>query len=141
MLVGELRKCPRSVALLRRILDFLTLYRDLGLIQVEDANLPQLKQVNAVSGVGIGSTVIDGAFQALVQTRLDNHPDGFSLPHNLARKMAKSTQFQSVKHKFGSPAADFAEFPIKLDILGLNISQGYTHPGLGIEMGRMKFTR
>jgi len=94
------------------------LYRDLGLIQVEDASLPRLRQINAVSGVGIGSTVIDGAFQVLVQKRLDSHPDGYSLPQTLPRKMAKSTQFQSVKHKFGSPAADFAEFPFKLDILG-----------------------
>jgi len=119
----------------------LILYRDLGLIEIEDATIPRLKQVDAVSGVGIGSTMIDSAFQELVQRRLQQHPDGYSFPPELPRKLSKCTQFQSIKHKFGSPAANLPEFPIKLDILGLNISQACTSPGLGIDKGRMRFSK
>ncbi|KAF4625520.1 hypothetical protein G7Y89_g12649 [Cudoniella acicularis] len=114
---------------------------DLGLVQVENAKLPTLKQVNAVSGVGIGSTLIDNSFELLVQARLDSHPDGNTLSQNLARKIARSTQFQSFKHKFGSAVGDFPEYKFKLDILGLNISQNFSHPGLGIERGRIIFSK
>jgi hypothetical protein len=137
MLVAVQRTCGNSQA----TETILTSYRDLGLIEIEDATIPRLSQVDAVSGVGIGSTMIDGAFQELVQRRLQKHPDGYSFPPELPRKLSKSTQFQSIKHKFGSPAANLPEFPIKLDILGLNISQACTSPGLGIDKGRMRFSK
>lgn len=117
---------------------------DLGLLEVVDSdpNLPSLKQVNAVKGVGIGSTMIDRAFQQLVQKRLNNHPDAqITLPPNLALKLARSTAFRAVKHNFGTELGDQHEYKLALYILGLNISQDYTHPGLRIERGRMIFSR
>jgi hypothetical protein len=117
---------------------------DLGLIEVVDSDphLPSLKQVNAVKGVGIGSTMIDRAFQQLVQRRLDNHPDAqVALPRNLAFKLSRSTTFRSIKHKFGTESGDHPEYKVALDRLGLGISQEFSHPGVRIERGRMIFSR
>jgi hypothetical protein len=117
---------------------------DLGLLEVTDANpqLPALKQVAAVKGVGIGSTMIDRAFQNLVQKRLNNNPDAkATLPRNLAQKLAKSTKFRAVKHNFGAGLGDQLEYKFALDRLGLGISQDYSHPGLRVERGRMHFSR
>ena len=117
---------------------------DLGLIEVVDSdpNLPSLKQVNAVKGVGIGSTMIDRAFQQLVQRRLDNNPDAqIVLPRNLAFKLSRSTAFRSIKHNFGTASGDHPEFKLALDRLGLGISREYSHPGVRIEQGRMIFSK
>lgn len=50
---------------------------DLGLVEVADPNpeRPALKQVTKVQGFGTGSTMIDQAFELLVQERLDTHSD------------------------------------------------------------------
>jgi hypothetical protein len=117
---------------------------DLGLIEVVDSDphLSSLKQVNAVKGVGIGSTMIDRAFQQLVQRRLDNHPDAqVVLPRNLAFKLSRSTAFRSIKHKFGTGSGDQPEYKLALDRLGLGINQEFSHPGLRVERGRMIFSR
>ena len=117
---------------------------DLGLLEVVDMNphLPALKQIAAVKSVGIGSTMIDRAFQNIVQRRLNNNPDAqVTLPSNLALKLARSTAFRAVKHNFGTGLGDQAEYKFALDRLGLGIPQTYTHPGLRIERGRMIFTR
>jgi hypothetical protein len=118
---------------------------DLGLLEVVDANprLPCLKQVAAVKGVGIGSTIIDRAFQHLVQRRLNNNPDVQStLPRNIALKLARSNAFRAVKHNFGT-GLDQPEYRFALDRLGLrtNINQDFNHPGLRVERGRMIFSK
>jgi hypothetical protein len=116
---------------------------DLGLLEVVDANpdLPGLKQVAAVKGVGIGSTMIDRAFQNAVQRRLNNNPDIQStLPRNLPSKLSRSTAFRAVKHNFGT-GSDHPEFKFALDRLGLGISQDFNHAGLRVERGRMVFSR
>jgi len=117
---------------------------DLGLLEVidSDPNLPSLKQVAAVKGVGIGSTMIDRAFQNAVQKRLNNNPDAQNaLPHNLALKLARSTAFRAVKHNFGTGLGDQPEYKFALHTLGLGVSQDLNHPGLRIERGRIIFTR
>ncbi|ESZ94388.1 hypothetical protein SBOR_5252 [Sclerotinia borealis F-4128] len=115
---------------------------DLGLVEVADPNpeRPALKQVAEVKGVGIGSTMIDRAFECLVQKRLDTHPD-IELPENLAHKLARGSSFQSIKHNFGSTSGNHAVYILRLDKLGLGIDKDLTHAGLRIERGRMHFSR
>lgn len=114
---------------------------DLGLIEILDAdpNKPSLKQVAAVKGIGIGSTMIDRAFERLVQNRLDENTH--SLPEDLAHKLARSSPFQSIKHNFGTKAANQIFYKLSLHSLGIGISRDYKHPGLRIEEGKMEFTR
>uniref|UniRef100_A0A0D2XVP4 Hsp70 protein n=1 Tax=Fusarium oxysporum (strain Fo5176) TaxID=660025 RepID=A0A0D2XVP4_FUSOF len=75
---------------------------DLALMRVTSTNssFPQLSQVAAVSGVGVGSSLIDRAFARLVSQRMAANPD-FKLPADFAARMARSQGFKSVKHKFG----------------------------------------
>ncbi|TVY50244.1 hypothetical protein LCER1_G008257 [Lachnellula cervina] len=115
---------------------------DLGLIEVHDANpkQPLLKQVAAVKGVGVGSTMIDRAFEALVQRKLNAHPDAM-LPKELAHKIAKGASFQSIKHNFGTRAATQEVYKLALDRLGLGISPQFEHLGLDITSGKMQFLR
>jgi hypothetical protein len=116
---------------------------DLGLLEVVDANpsLPYLKQVAAVKGVGIGSTMIDRAFQNAIQRRLNNNPDVQStLPRNLALKLARSTAFRAVKHNFGT-GLDQPEYRFALDRLGVGMNQDFSHAGLRVERGRMIFSK
>lgn len=101
---------------------------------------PALKQVAAVKGVGIGSTMIDRAFELLVQRRLDEYPDA-NLPDDLAHKLARSTSFQLLKHNFGTRAATQTSYKIPLDRLGLGISHELSYPELGIESGKIGFLK
>jgi hypothetical protein len=101
---------------------------------------PALKQVAAVKGVGIGSTMIDRAFEILVQKRLDAQIDQ-PLPDDLAHKLARGSSFQSIKHNFGTRAATQAAYKLPLDRLGLGISPNFSQPGLRIEAGKMQFSR
>ncbi|RDW57320.1 hypothetical protein BP5796_12770 [Coleophoma crateriformis] len=107
---------------------------DLGLVQIFDAKLPSLEQLAAVSGVGIGSTMIDTAFQLLVRQRIKTYPD--ILPPETPHKLAESTTFQSIKHNFGTAYAFQAQYK-----MGLNMGQDLTHPGLRIERGKMLLSR
>lgn len=120
----------------------ITIARSLGLVEVLDSNpqRPALKQVAEVKGVGIGSTMIDRAFEVVVQKRIDAHPE-IELPDNLAHKLARSPPFQSLKHKFGTSSANQPVYILRLDKLGLGISRDLTHLELGIENGRMRFSR
>lgn len=116
---------------------------DLGLIEVFDPDPEKaaLKQVAAVKGVGIGSTMIDRAFERLVQKRIDSQPDADSLPDELAHKLARGTSFLSIKHNFGTRAATQQIYKLPLDRLGLGISPDFEHAGLRIEEGKMQFTK
>ncbi|PQE13605.1 hsp70 family chaperone protein [Rutstroemia sp. NJR-2017a BVV2] len=115
---------------------------DLGLVEVVDPDpeRPSLKQVAEVKGVGIGSTMIDRAFELLVQGRLDAYPE-IDLPENLAYKLARSSSFQSIKHNFGTRSGDHPVYIMRLDKLGLDISQEVTYPELSIERGKMRFSK
>jgi hypothetical protein len=114
----------------------------LGLIEILDGNpeVPSLKQVAAVKGVGIGSTMIDRAFELLVQRRLDQYPDA-NLSDNLAHKLARSASFQSIKHSFGMRAGIQIAYKLQLYKLGLGIGQDFSYPELGIEGGKMSFLK
>ncbi|KAL6857292.1 hypothetical protein J3F83DRAFT_763650 [Trichoderma novae-zelandiae] len=88
---------------------------DLALMRVtsSDANCPQM-----IKGVGIGSTLIDGAFIRIVTERLVANPD-------IQRQLPiwqKKVYMQPV---------------FKLQMEG--VSHGFSHAGLGVEYGRMQF--
>ncbi|KAJ6438718.1 Hsp70 family chaperone [Purpureocillium lavendulum] len=112
---------------------------DLSLMRVASADMacPRMSQVSAVKGVGIGSTLIDRAFIRLVAQRLAAWPDVQSqLPANLATRLAQSHHFRIVKHKFGEKVYMQPTFKIQME----GVSHDFSHPGIGVENGRMIFT-
>lgn len=111
---------------------------DLALMRVTSTNssFPQLSQVAAVSGVGVGSSLIDRAFARLVSQRMAANPD-FKLPADFAARMARSQGFKSVKHKFGEKVYMQPVYKIMMEGVGYDVS----HEGLGVQDGRMLFTR
>lgn len=112
---------------------------DLSLMRVtsNNADFPQMAQLAAVKGIGIGSTLIDRAFIRLVDQRLNTWPDvRDSLPPNFAVKMAQGHYFRTVKHKFGEKVYMQPKFKIQME----GVSHDFSHAGLGIENGRMVFS-
>ncbi|KAK5999197.1 hypothetical protein PT974_01588 [Cladobotryum mycophilum] len=111
---------------------------DLALMRItsKDPNFPQMAQMAAVKGVGIGSTLIDRAFIRLIMDRLAAFPEMQSqFPKDLATRMSKSHHFRIVKHKFGERIYMQPVFKIQMD----GVSHGLSHAGLRIENGRMLF--
>lgn len=101
-----------------------------------DPNYPQMSQVAAVRGVGIGSILIDRAFAQLVAQRLMAYPDVQQrLPRDMALWMAKSHHFRIVKHKFGERVYMQPVFKIQME----GVSHEFNHAGLRIEAGKMHF--
>ncbi|KAF4979510.1 hypothetical protein FZEAL_4278 [Fusarium zealandicum] len=111
---------------------------DLALMRVTstDAEVPQMSQVAAVSGVGVGSTLIDRAFTRLVAQRMAANPD-FNLAADFAVRMARSPGFRSVKHKFGEKVYMQEVFRIVMEGVGYDAN----HAGLRVEEGRMLFSK
>ncbi|KAI8676554.1 hypothetical protein LRP88_10436 [Fusarium phalaenopsidis] len=110
---------------------------DLALMRVTstDANFPQMSPVAAVSGVGVGSSLIDRAFARLVAQRLAANPD-FKLPIDFAARMARSPGFKNVKHKFGERVYMQQVYRILMEGVGYDVN----HAGLQVENGRMLFS-
>ncbi|KAJ4209414.1 hypothetical protein NW767_001321 [Fusarium falciforme] len=110
---------------------------DLALMRVTstDANFPRMSPVAAVSGVGVGSSLIDRAFARLVAQRLAANPE-FKLPVDFAVRMARSPGFKSVKHKFGERVYMQQVYKILMEGVGFDVN----HAGLQIENGRMLFS-
>lgn len=112
---------------------------DLSLMRVTstDADFPQMAQIAAVKGIGIGSTLIDRAFIRLVEQRLNTWPDvRDKLPGNFAIRMAQGHYFRTVKHKFGEKVYMQPKFKIQME----GVSHDFSHAGLGVENGRMVFS-
>lgn len=112
---------------------------DLSLMRVtsNDADFPQMAQLAAVKGIGIGSTLIDRAFIRLVDQRLNTWPDvRDKLPANFATRMAQGHYFKTVKHKFGEKVYMQPKFKIQME----GVSHDFSHAGLGVENGRMVFS-
>ena len=99
-----------------------------------------MKQVAAVKGVGIGSTMIDRAFELLFQRRMDEYEEA-RLPEDLAHKLARNSSFLSIKHNFGTKAATQPIYKLPLNRLGLRVSPDSTHAGLRVEGGKILFTK
>ncbi|RFU80066.1 hsp70 family chaperone [Trichoderma arundinaceum] len=112
---------------------------DLALMRVtsRNVNFPQMAQMSAVKGVGIGSTLIDRAFVRLVMERLAGQPDiQRQLPKDFAVRLSKSHHFKILKHKFGEKVYMQPVFKIQME----GVSHSFSHAGLGVENGRMLFT-
>ncbi|KAM6538186.1 hypothetical protein FALCPG4_000069 [Fusarium falciforme] len=111
---------------------------DFSLVQVTkvDNGIPQMSQIAEVSGIGIGSTLIDSAFGDLVEQRLAENPDvPFNIVDGLAEKMMKSDRFKAIKHLFGDPAAIAQVHRIEMP----RVSSDFRHGGLRAEGGCMIF--
>ncbi|KAJ4254954.1 hypothetical protein NW762_009754 [Fusarium torreyae] len=111
---------------------------DLALMRVTsaDSKFPQMSQVAAVSGVGVGSSLIDRAFARLVSQRIAAYPD-FKLPADFAARMARSPGFKSVKHKFGEKVYMQQVYKIVMEGVGYDAN----HEELGVQEGRMLFSK
>lgn len=114
---------------------------DLALMRITsmDGVFPQMSQVTAVNGLGVGGSLIDLSFMKLVQQRLATYPDVYShLPRDLAVRMSRSPYFLNVKYKFGQRV--WMQSPvIRIQMEG--VSHDFSHANLGIENGCMLFAR
>ncbi|SPJ84068.1 related to hsp70 protein [Fusarium torulosum] len=114
---------------------------DLALMRITsiDGELPQMSQVTAVNGFGVGGTLIDLSFIRLVQQRLAAYPDVHSqLQHDIAVRMSRSPYFVTLKHKFGQRVWMQSSI-LKVQMEG--VSRDFSHAGLGIDKGCMLFSR
>jgi hypothetical protein len=113
---------------------------DLALMRVTSASkdLPQMTQVSAVRGIGIGASLIDRAFVRLISQRLADHPNTQgALPSDCAIRMARSHHFKTMKHKFGEAVYMQKIFKIQMEGVAFN----YSNLELQIENGRMCFSK
>jgi hypothetical protein len=118
---------------------------DLALTRVitSDAEgVPTLKQIAAVNGLGIGSTLLDRAFEALVQQRLVTYTASkgelpAEIPRDLSVLMATSSQWIRVKHNIGTRESQMLpQLSVRIDEL-----PRYSNADLRIDRGRMIFSR
>jgi len=112
---------------------------DLALMQVTSADqqVPQMKSLNPVTGVGIGATMIDRMFMKMVEARVNAYPTiAAALPPDYPARLARSHQFRTFKHMFGERAYMQPVFRIPME----GVAHDFSHPGLGIENGRMVFS-
>ncbi|KAH7013012.1 hypothetical protein EDB80DRAFT_709222 [Ilyonectria destructans] len=112
---------------------------DLSLMRITsaDSQFPQMSQVTAVNGLGVGGSLIDIAFMRVVQQRLEACPPQPRLPRDLAARMSRGA-FMRLKHKFGQRAwMNTPEFGVQMD----GAPHDFTHPGLGARNGSMFFSR
>jgi hypothetical protein len=110
---------------------------DLALVQVAEPRepFPSLRQVAAVDGVGIGSTLIDRAFVAYLTDRLASFPDlGPQLPPDCVEKLARSDLFKSFKHRFGDSVYMLPVYSLTIEGLGYN----FNHEMAGIRNGKIQ---
>ncbi|KAM0331587.1 hypothetical protein ACHAQA_003266 [Verticillium albo-atrum] len=113
---------------------------DLAMMQVtsSDQKIPQMSSLNAVSGSGLGSTLIDRSFMYLVDNRLKADLQARnSLPPESPTKLARSHHFRTVKHKFGERAYMFPVFWMPME----GVSHNFSHSEFKMERGRMGFSR
>jgi hypothetical protein len=116
---------------------------DLGLFQVKQTVNPlSLTQIHQVQGVGIGSTMIDNSFEALVKARLQRAPDAAQyLPRSLPKMLVNDIAFRTAKHSFGARSGNHAEYYIPTLAREDVIPASFSDDRFGIVEGRMKFSR
>ncbi|UPK98335.1 hypothetical protein LCI18_009270 [Fusarium solani-melongenae] len=111
---------------------------DFSLVQVTkvDNGVPQMSQIAEVSGIGTGSTLIDTAFEGLVEQRLAANPDvPTNISSGLASKMMKSERFKTIKHFIGDPSSVYQVHTIAMP----GVSNDFNHQRLRAERGCMLF--
>ena len=113
---------------------------DLSLVEVTSVSndIPQMSQIAEVSGIGIGSTLIDSAFGNLIEKRLAESSDvPREISNGLADRMMTSERFKAVKHLFGDPAAIASIHRIAIP----GVSNTFRHDTLRAEGGCMVFDK
>jgi hypothetical protein len=113
---------------------------DLALMQVTSADeaIPQMSSMHAVSGVGVGATLIDRMFVGLVKQRLMPFSEITAhLPADFAERLARGHHFRNYKHKFGNSVYMRGAFRIPIE----GLAHDYSHTAAGIENGRMVFSQ
>lgn len=113
---------------------------DFALMQVVDAcePFPMLKQLTQVDGVGIGSILIDQAFQDLIEDRIFPFSDlAEQLPPDCIEKLVRSEKFKTTKHKLGEKVYNASVYRMPMEGMGFKFS----HKGAGIESGRFNVTQ
>ncbi|KAK4660146.1 hypothetical protein QC762_0015980 [Podospora pseudocomata] len=109
---------------------------DLALVRATKTKPPVMKQIQSVTGIVVGSRLIDLEFQRLIDIRLKAHPEEQSkLPLNKLLSLSQSCQYRTVKHRFGEPVYDRN---YKIEVPGLN--PNIRREGLNIEGGAMNNT-
>ncbi len=111
---------------------------DLALMRVTTAyqQVPQMSSMHPVTGIGIGASLIDQHFISLVSQKLMAYPEiAAALPPDFATRLSRSHHFKSLKHKFGERAYMQPLFRIPVE----GVAHDFSHPGVGIEHGRMTF--
>ncbi|WXC66039.1 hypothetical protein SNK03_011824 [Fusarium graminearum] len=97
-----------------------------------------LEEISPVTGIGVGSTTIDGRFAHLIEERMERYPTVCSnLPADFALKASHSEDFQVWKHRFGSELWGDQDV-YSTTVAGAN---GYTYKKFRIRDGELSFTR
>ncbi|VBB73190.1 Putative protein of unknown function [Podospora comata] len=110
---------------------------DLALVRTTKTKPPAMEQIQSVTGIGVGSRLIDLEFQRLINIRLKAHPEEQSkLPLNKLLSLSQSRHYRTVKHRFGETAYH-RDYKIVVPGLDPNIRSD----GLDIERGAMKFMK
>ncbi|KLU92198.1 hypothetical protein MAPG_11144 [Magnaporthiopsis poae ATCC 64411] len=117
---------------------------DLALVKVPptDAEYDGIDQVGTAQGLAVGSTLINGDFQRLVQKRIDANSEGLADAHGItpdtAARMACSVPFENFKKSFGNVLSGWQlPYMVRVEELPANASL----PGLEVERGHMGFSR
>ncbi|KAH6665116.1 hypothetical protein B0J14DRAFT_492708 [Halenospora varia] len=96
---------------------------------------PTFNEMLPVTGVDVGATNIDAAFQRLVIDRMDRA--GLDVSDNPDWKMVNSAEYEVQKCNFGQPSSQVPFISIRVPTLANN----YDNDAFGIRKGRMLFTR
>lgn len=87
--------------------------------------------------MGIGASVIDRVFMRMVQAKVMAFLEVAAvLPPDYPVRLSSTHQFWTLKHKFGVKVYMKPVFRIPVE----GVAHDFTHPGLGIENGRILFT-
>lgn len=101
-----------------------------------DEERPKLEELATIPGVDVGSTNIDVAFEALVDSRLQ--AGNVPVVENTAWTMMHSPEFQEWKCSFGSP---LNENVLKFLVPVPSLDESVSNRAAGIESGKMAFSQ
>ncbi|KAH8807387.1 hypothetical protein F5884DRAFT_899792 [Xylogone sp. PMI_703] len=112
---------------------------DLAVVKLESAKLVTMKCMQSISGMGIGSGMIDMHFKRLVDGRLSTYSQSQQLPKNCAQEILQSQRYQTWKHQFGSEYYGTESGTYIFPVLG--VSSEFIHPGIRVKDGGMLFEK
>lgn len=106
----------------------------------DTTNSLTLETIHPVTGMGVSSMGIDYEFENLIEDRIKKHPKARSeLPRNFAVRASQSDGFQACKHALGPKVCNQSDEIFDIEVAGLE--ESYSNQDLGIQRGRLSFTR